>query len=367
VIDSLACGGAERHVAELSVELCNRGHSVTVACSQGGHFAAEAERGGARVEILRRRLVKRRFSAIFAMGVRRLLNRTHFDLIHAHLYASATAAAAASLGRSIPLVVTEQTEAPWRNWAQRNASALVYRRASRVIGVSRAISEELAVDFGVPREKIAYIPNGVNLQAVHRSAHRNGRGPVVGLIARLVPEKDVPSFLRCARRLIATYPEASFPIAGDGPLRDELVRLAKELGIEDRVDFLGVQEDMEGFLAQLDVLAVSSIAEGTPLSIAEAMQAGVPIVATAVGGIPDQIQDAVHGLLVAPGDPRALATGIADLLENPAKARSFAEAARDRAISSFSVEGVADRVEAQYAAALTGAAVRTRREIPAWE
>jgi glycosyltransferase involved in cell wall biosynthesis len=366
VIDSLTCGGAERHVAELSAELCNRGHSVTVACSQGGHFAAEAERGGARVEILRRRLVKRRFSAAFAMGIRRLLDREQFDLIHAHLYASSAAAAAASLGRSIPLVVTEQTQAPWRNSAQRKASALVYRRATRVIGVSRAITEELAVDFGVPREKVAYIPNGVNPQTVDGSARPDRRGPVVGLIARLVPEKDVRSFLRCARQLIATYPEATFPIAGDGPLRDELAGFATELGIDDRVDFLGVQEDMEGFLSQLDVLAVSSVAEGTPLSIAEAMRAGVPIVATAVGGIPDQIEDGVHGLLVAPREPRALATGITDLLENPAKARKLAEAARDRAISNFSVEAVADRVEAQYAGALAGAAVPSRREIPAW-
>src|SRR5829696_6598545 len=139
VVDSLAPGGAERHVVDLARALTAAGHAVTVACSMGGPLAADLVCAGVRVEVLLDRLVKRRFSPAFARRLRALVRRERFDLVHAHIYASATAAAAAVAGSRVPLVMTDHTEAPWRGPSARLLSRLAYRRADHVIAVSSAI------------------------------------------------------------------------------------------------------------------------------------------------------------------------------------------------------------------------------------
>jgi glycosyltransferase involved in cell wall biosynthesis len=351
VIDSLQCGGAERHVVDLGQVLTDRGHSVTVACSVGGHFQSAGERAGVKVVPVCSKLAKRRFSATFARRVRRLVQQEQPDLVHGHLYSGGLAAALATAGNGIPLVLTEQTEAPWRNRRQRLASSMAYRRATKIIGVSTAITAAIESDFGVARGKLSCIPNGVILEQDATSRPRGA--PVIGLVARLTPEKDVQCFLNAALRIAGRFPAAKFRIAGDGPLRPELERLAAELGLAERVSFLGVLDEMQPFFASVHVLAVSSVAEGTPLSIVEAMGAGVPIVATAVGGIPEQVTDGRNGYLVEPRNPAALAERIGWVLADPDAATRLGEAGRARALSEFTVEKMSDAIESVYADALT--------------
>jgi glycosyltransferase involved in cell wall biosynthesis len=352
VIDSLQCGGAERHVIDVGRELTDRGHSVTVACSVGGHFQEVGERVGLRIVPLCRKLAKRRFSAAFAQRVRRLVREERPDLVHGHLYSGGLAAAFATAGSGIPLVLTEQTEAPWRRHRQRLASAAAYRQASRIIGVSSAITGAIERDFRVAPDKLTCIPNGVTIPP-DGATRRPGGEPVVGLVARLTPEKDVPCFLNAAARITERFPGATFRIAGDGPLRADLERLAADLGLAERVTFLGVLDDMRPFFESAHVLAVSSVAEGTPLAIVEAMGAAVPIVATAVGGIPEQVVDGSTGHLVEPCNPAALAERIGAVLADPAAAARLGEAGRARAVREFSTEAMTDRIEDIYDAALT--------------
>jgi glycosyltransferase involved in cell wall biosynthesis len=351
VIDSLQCGGAERHVIDLGRVLTDRGHSVTVACSVGGHFQSAGDQAGMKVVPVCRELAKRRFSATFARGVRRLVREEQPDLVHGHLYSGGLAAAVATAGTGIPLLLTEQTEAPWRTRRHRLASSIAYRRAAKIIGVSSAITAAIERDFGVAPEKLACIPNGVTLE--QGTASRPNGEPVIGVVARLTPEKDVRCFLNAAARIAESFPTAKFRIAGDGPLRPELERLAAELGLAERVSFLGVLDEMQPFFASVHVLAVSSVAEGTPLSIVEAMGAGVPIVATAVGGIPEQVTDGRNGYLVEPRNPAALAERIGWVLADPDAATRLGEAGRARALSEFTVEKMSDAIESVYADALT--------------
>jgi glycosyltransferase involved in cell wall biosynthesis len=351
VIDSLQCGGAERHVIDVGRVLTDRGHSVTVACSVGGHFQAIGERAGVKVVPLCKELVKRRFGAGFAFRVRRLVLHEKPDLVHGHLYSGGLAAAFATAGTGIPLVLTEQTEAPWRRRRQRLASSMAYRRAAKIIGVSKAITAAIERDFGIARGKLSCIPNGVTLEQGAMS--RPGGDPVVGLVARLTPEKDVRCFLNAAARVADSFPTAKFRIAGDGPLRPELERVAADLGFGERVSFLGVVDDMRPFFESVHVLAISSVAEGTPLSIVEAMGAGVPIVATAVGGIPEQVTDGHNGYLVEPRNPAALAERIGSVLADPNAATRLGEAGRARALREFSVETMTDAIESVYEDAFT--------------
>nr|MDP9479151.1 glycosyltransferase family 4 protein [Actinomycetota bacterium] len=358
VIDSLDIGGAERYVVDLAVALRGKGYEVTVACSVAGPLSGPLERADIPVRPLLRRPVKRRTSMAFARKLRRLLRAERFDLVHAHVYASAAAAAIATLGTGVPLVITEHTEAPWRSRRARLFSRLVYRRAERIIAVSGAIRRLLIEGYAVPPGRVTFVPNAVvpvpdALPATSQAIPAGWRkGPLIGRVARLQTEKGVDIFLKAAARVAPLFPEARFLVIGDGPLRQELAVLAKRLGLEERVRFLGFRSDAPALIALLDVLVVSSLSDGAPLVILEAMEAGVPVVASAVGGIPDQIRHDEEGVLVPPGDPVALGDALVGLLRDPAYAKRLGEAGRRRAASEFGYGAMVRRVEAVYRAAL---------------
>jgi glycosyltransferase involved in cell wall biosynthesis len=351
VVDSLEVGGAERQVVDLAVALRRNGYEVVVACSIAGDLSAALEEAGIPVRPLLRRLVKRRLSPAYAWRLRRLLQRERFDLVHAHIYASAVAAAIATLGTGIPVVITEHTEASWQTWRARWVSRWVYRRAERIIAVSTPIRRRLIERDGVHPDLITIVPNAVVSAPEARSEEPptglRGR-PLVGVVARLQPEKGVANFLKATTRVASRFPEAHFIIAGDGPLRQELVVLAEDLGLRDRVHFLGFRSDASALMGSLDVLVVPSLTEGSPLVTLEAMAAGVPVVASAVGGIPDQVRHDKEGLLVPPGDTGAIGEAIVALLRDPARARSLGEAGRRRATSEFSHAAMVRRIEDVY-------------------
>jgi glycosyltransferase involved in cell wall biosynthesis len=248
-------------------------------------------------------------------------------------------------------VITEHTEASWQTWRARWVSRWVYRRVERIIAVSTPIRRRLVERDGVHPDLITIVPNAVVSAPEPRPedppAGLSGN-PLVGVVARLQPEKGVANFLKAAARVARHFPEAHFVIAGDGPLRQELVALAEDLGLRDRVRFLGFRSDASELMGSLDVLVVPSLTEGSPLVTLEAMAAGVPVVASAVGGIPDQIRDGKEGLLVAPGDTGAMAEAIAALLRDPARARTLAEAGRRRATSEFGHAVMVRRIEDVY-------------------
>lgn len=351
-LDSLDVGGAERHVVDLALALRRGGYEVTVACSVTGSLSGPLEKAGVQVRPLMDRLVKRRVSPRYARKLRMLVKRGRFDLVHAHIYASEAAAAVATLGTGVPLVVTQHTEVRWQGRGARFVNRWFCRRAERVIAVSSIIRRRLVERDGVPAGRIAVIPNAVPaaeepLQAPPLPAGLR-EGPLVGVVARLQPEKGVADFLKAAARIAPRVPEARFVVAGDGPLRKEIEALAGRLAVSDRVHFLGFRSDARAITEILDVLAVPSRTEGAPLVVLEAMAAGVPVVASAVGGIPDQIRDGEEGLLVPPGDPTALGDAILGLLQDAGRTRRMGEAGRRRAATEFSHATMVGRIEAVY-------------------
>ncbi len=366
VVDSLDLGGAERHVADLALSLAAQGDDITVACSVAGPLASPLEERGVTVRPLVGRLVKRRTSGRFALALRRLLASERFDLVHAHVYASATAASLATLGTGIPLVVTEHTEGSWKQRRHERASRFVYRRAAAVIAVSTAVRNLLVTRHAVHADKISCVPNAIAPASAARAAMRaaaagDGR-LLVGHVARLQPEKGVDVFLEAAARVAPLASTARFLVVGDGPARGELEALAASLGLDGRAEFLGLRADAREVIAGLDVLVVSSRTEGSPLVALEAMEAGVPVVATAVGGLPDQVEHGRSGLLVPPDDPDALAAALLDLLSDRARARRLGEAGRRRALSRFRYHEMVARVERVYARACAAAEATERAE-----
>jgi glycosyltransferase involved in cell wall biosynthesis len=360
VVDSLEVGGAERHVADLAAALHRKGHEVEVACSVAGGLAQRLQEAGVPFRPLTERLVKRRVSPAYARGVGRLLKEKSFDLVHAHIYASAVAAAIATRKTGPRLVITEHTEASWQTWRTRRVSRWAHGRSSHTIAVSTPIRRRLIEKDRVPPDRVSLIPNAV-IPAPDDPPNLSGtlpdgwlEEPLVGVVARLQPEKGVATFLKAAALVSKASPGARFLVVGDGPLREELRDLVGRLGVEDRVRFLGYRTEARALIRLLDVLVVPSLTEGSPLIVLEAMAAGVPVVASAVGGVPDQARHGEEGLLVPPGDPEALAGAMDELLRDPRRARRLGAAGRRRTENGFSHETLVRRIEGVYRAVLEG-------------
>ncbi|MBA3505675.1 MAG: glycosyltransferase family 4 protein [Betaproteobacteria bacterium] len=196
-----------------------------------------------------------------------------------------------------------------------------------------------ALALGVDPQRLHHIANGVDIgeRAIEPSASLHNilglpkATTVVGYIGRLAPEKGPDLFLRMAR-LLATDPrDVHFVLIGDGPMRQTLEKMAGELAITNRVHFTGVRDDVDALLPSLVLTVLSSHAEGMPLALMEAMAAGLPVVATSVGGVPELVEHRYSGYLVSPDDPRALADAVKELLDNEPLRLRMGAAARVRA------------------------------------
>lgn len=348
VADSLEVGGAERVLVGLAAGLSARGTRVTIAASIGGALESDARSAGVDVRILGSSLVKRRADHLFTAGINHAVEEEMPDVVHSHMFASTVAAADALQYSDVPLVVHEHSEAGWRDKNARSIAARAYRRSTAVIAVSNSIRERLLYVDRVSPGKIVVLRNTLPpLPACALAGPvSTSDGPVVGVVARLQPEKGVDVFLRAAAQVRRAVPGVSFVVAGDGSRRHELERMAARLAVP--VTFLGFRPDGPALVGVLDLLVVPSFSEGTPLVVLEAASAGVPIVATAVGGILEQLEAEREALLVRPGDDIELATACRRVLVNPALAARLANAARQRVAHDSRPGRALDAVEGVY-------------------
>jgi glycosyltransferase involved in cell wall biosynthesis len=233
------------------------------------------------------------------------------------------------------------------------------RLSDRIVTVSEGQRWELA-GYGIaPLEKITVVPLGFELEDLltcesHHGELRRELGfakdnKLIGIVARLVPIKNHRLFLQAAQVVAEAVPQARFLVVGDGELREELEAYARDLGLNGRVLFTGWRRDLPRLYADLDVVALTSINEGTPVSLIEAMAAGVPVVATAVGGVPDVVVEGETGYLVEGGDVKRLAGAIVELLRNPKEAREMGQKGREVAYPKFAAQTLIANVEGLYA------------------
>lgn len=204
---------------------------------------------------------------------------------------------------------------------------------------------------GVARERLHLVPNGVPCAEghAHSRALTEGLGlaadaPLVGFVGRLSPEKAPDLFVRMAAQLSVTHPRVAFVVIGDGPMRKRLEDDAHALDIASRLHFLGERHDVPALLPSLAVLVVPSHAEGMPLALMEGMAAGLPVVATSVGGMPELVQPGETGMLVGAGDAGNLAIAVAALLDDPEWSASLGARARERASALWPQTEAASRM-----------------------
>jgi glycosyltransferase involved in cell wall biosynthesis len=286
--------------------------------------------------------------AVFALA---RLARTHAPSV-LHANSSRAMAYAAVAGRlagrpTLWHVRVTGSDPPW--------DALLRRAASRVIAVSGAVAARFPTTG-----RVRTIYNGVDVdrfRAGDAAAWRRrlglGPGPVVGMVAQLLPWKRYPDFLRAVAMLAAPWPEAQFVVAGADPdparrHESQLRGLAKELGLDRRLQFLGFCGDVPGLMHLLDIFVLTSDGEPFGRVVIEAMAAARPVVATAAGGIPEIVLPGVTGLLVPVAQVAELAAAIGQLLADPLLAQAMGAAGRQRAMAHFSLDAHARAVEALY-------------------
>jgi glycosyltransferase involved in cell wall biosynthesis len=207
---------------------------------------------------------------------------------------------------------------------------------------------------GIAPDDVVFVPNGIDPVVVGNRARArfevglDDDAPVVGAVAVLRPQKGLDVLVRAIPEVVAAVPNVRVVVAGEGPERGALEALAAELGVSDHLMLLGQRGDVPDLLAAFDVAVVSSRFEGSPLATMEYMDAGLAVVATKVGGMPDLIEDGVNGRLVEPEDPAGLAAALVELLQDPARAREMGERGRERRRAEFSLDGTVRRLEAMY-------------------
>ena len=241
----------------------------------------------------------------------------------------------------------------------RRLETLLASAADAIVAVSDSVKQDL-VQLGVARAaKIHVIPLGLELAPLAgelpRGALRREAGiadaiPLVGMVGRLVPIKDVPTFLRAAQIVRARRPDVRFALVGDGEERPALEALSRALGLSEVVTFFGWRRELAAVYGDLDVVVNASRNEGTPVSLIEALAAARPVVATRVGGTPDLLGGGERGRLVPVAEPEPLAKAVLETLEGSEATRRRARAGREHVMAQHSKERLFRDMDALYRA-----------------
>jgi glycosyltransferase involved in cell wall biosynthesis len=286
----------------------------------------------------------------------RFLRDRGVDVLHSHKFGSNVWAAVIAPLAGVPVFIAHEHTwsfegRPVRRLLDRR---LIARNSSAFLAVSEDDRRKMIEIEHIDPGAVTVVPNGIDAlpagdgARVRRELGLADDDPVVGAVAVLRPQKGLEILLRAVAELTAEFPRLKLVIAGDGPERPALEALARELGIGDRLHLLGLRSDVPDLLAAFDIAANSSWFEGSPLAMLEYMDAGLPIVATKVGGVPDLIEPGRDGVLVEPGDATGLAAGIAGLLRDRDRARSIGEHARGRRREQFDLATTVRRLEDMY-------------------
>lgn len=283
------------------------------------------------------------------------LRRWRADLLHCHLPIAGVVGRSAGRLTGVPVVYTEHNRMERYHPLTRRLNVLTWGWQDRVIAVSAEVARSIRSHVnGAVRTDV--VLNGVDTDRFDRSLvdgstlrRRIGipaEAPVIGTVAVFRAQKALDDWLRAARILFDSHPDLHFLLVGDGPLREEVSARVRSLGLEGVVHLPGLQEDVRPYLAAMDLFMVSSIFEGLPVALLEAMAMRCRVVATAVGGVPEVIRDGENGLLVAPRQPEALARCAAQLLTDTV--RDFGEEGRRTVVLRFSLRRMMRDLEETY-------------------
>lgn len=370
LIDHLSVtGGAERLALDIATRLDPSRFRSTLCASR---FAP----GGTPSENERQALDSMREADVHFVSLRRrrrgevwpwrhvaaYARREHVEVLHAHLFGSNLWGTI--IGRLVRVPVVVAHEHTW-SYEGRPVRRLLDREvigrfSDAFIAVSREDRRKMIEIERISPERIRFVPNGILARAPTPGRDLRGElgiapgAPVIGSVGRLRAQKAYEVLIRAGALLREDHPGLRLLIAGNGSEKQRLEALASKLGMRDTVTMLGRRLDIPDLLPVFDVAVSCSDFEGSPLAVMEYMEAARPIVATNVGGVPDLIEDGVHGLLVPPRDPAGLAAAIDALLRDPVRAQEMGKRARERRRREFDLDTMVRNIEALYEELLAG-------------
>lgn len=357
--------GTERQLGHLLTHLPDRGYAVRLVSLQESPFLrheVQALFPKIAVDVLHARAdISKSLPALFRLYS--LLRRSRPDIVQTFFTAANSFGAVIAKMARVPAVITSRRD---MGFNLTGLDMLVLKRANRfvngVIANSRAVRSRAIEAEGIAPEKVHVIYNGLRFDAPDSPSaagiRKRGGEKVVGIVANLNrPVKRVDLFIRAAGRLHREHPAASFWVFGDGPLRAGLERLASEQGLDSRLTFWGRRNDVHEFLSGMDIGVICSDSEGLSNAVMEYMAAGLPVVATDVGGNPELVQEGRTGFLVPPDDPAALAGAIGRVLDDPENGRRMGATGASFLRSTFQVENMVQATCRLYDALLSPSAL----------
>lgn len=363
IVTDLGIGGAEKNLLSIVKNYNRDKFNVFVAYSSGGDLEREFKKSS--VNLYKFQNAKLRFrsgrgvSAVFKLY--RFIKKHKINLVHTHLFVPYFWGGLAAKFAKIKLINTVQN-------IRDDYVGKVYKRlrfVERIFShftereiVYNKISKEVLVRRGIDEEKIQIISGGVkvskllsyrtkNLKWVREKYNLNDVS-TVGISGSLRPVKNHELFLKAAERVLKVLPKVRFVITGDGPERERLKKICSELDISNEVIFTGFVDDLYSIIEIFDIFVLTSLSEGQPVVILEAMALGKPVIATAVGGIPEVIKNGRTGILVPSNDDKTLSLVIIDLLQDEEKRKKIATAGQKMVEKNYNISKVVEQVENLY-------------------
>lgn len=345
ILHSLNLGGAEVLAHRLATNLGSKYRFVFACLDEVGLMADDLRGRELTVEHLQRRPG---LDLKCARRLADLLRREEVDVVHAHQYTPYFYSVLSGIARRPPPILFNEHGRFYpdsRSWKRVFFNRLMLRRCDRVVAVGNSVARALVDNEGIPATWIRVIYNGVALPELAVSAE--ARGPVrnelqlrddefaVFQVARLDSIKDHATALRTMARVVAKEPRARLFIVGDGPERERIRAEVQRLGIVSHVTLMGQRTDVSRLLCGADLFLLTSVSEGIPVTLIEAMGASLPIVGTNVGGMVEVVEPERTGLLAPAGADDQLSLGVLRLLREPALRDAMGQAGRERAEAMF--------------------------------
>ena len=350
LISSAGYYGAEAMVLTLSQALNNSGHNSTIGIFYNSHLpnteiVTEAKLRNLSIEIIP---CNGKLDLDTIARLRKLTRHTGFDIVHTHGYKADIYGFASMIGSKNKIISTchnwIENDAPLRLYA--TIDRFVLRHFDMAVAVSEGVASTLQEE-GVCRRKIRIVSNGIDTERFARSSILSeselskAHQLVIGIVARLSPEKGIDFFVGAAAAMLRKNLTVTFQIVGEGPERARLEQLAEDLGVRSSVSFLGKRSDMPAVYAGMDIVVLASLTEGLPMTLLEAMASGKAVVATAVGAVPTVVVHESTGLLVQPGDAVAIEEAVTRLWRDGELRRRVADAGAKTVRARFSAQAMA--------------------------
>ena len=359
-------GGTERQMIELVRLLDPSRFTVHVACfdKRGAWLPRVAERAASIVEFPIRGFAHPGTMPTL-LRFARWCRRERIEVLQTcDFYANIFGLPGAALA-GVPVRIGSRRDLnPDKSPAQIRLQRQAYRCATTVVA-NCAAARGILLAEGLAPASIAVIPNGVDRPRHESAGVAAEQRTRVITVANLRPEKNHETLIAAADLLSADFPDVEFQIVGDGPRRSELEALVRSRRLDDRVSFLGHREDVGRLLSEASIFALPSRSEAFPNGAIEAMAAGLPVVASAVGGLLDLIEHGRTGLLIEPGNPTALADALRQLLTNQTAAARIGEHARAHVQQRYSFERMVKAFEDLYLAGLPARSLSAARRAQA--